>query len=288
MIVKASKCSEDVLQNVANLVYNHENFRNENFPLCSTPMEVGEALAVSDAWFVLAASEILAVFRLEMDDRTARVSRMCIFDRGNIEAVVAGLRRDLHEMRIDSLTLKVKPAEAEPYIACGFARGHTFQRFSRAPAESNMMPILPLTNATQRDLPALSRLMYEAYAKTDRGVSNVQSAEAQLRRLMSSTTGQYLSDASFATGAASNLVSACLLTMDSPGEAKIEQLFTHPLYRARGLATTEIAASMNYLAASGVKSLIGWNREGDEVVRRLLTKMGFRQDRTVVEVKAGV
>jgi predicted GNAT family acetyltransferase len=104
---------------------------------------------------------------------------------------------------------------------------------------------------------------------------------------MSGARGTYLPDASYASGAPPNLVSACLLTADLPGEAKIDQLFTHPLYRARGLATLEIAAAMNRLTVSGVSSLNVWNREGNDVIKRLLGKMGFRQQRTVVEMSAG-
>jgi predicted GNAT family acetyltransferase len=149
-----------------------------------------------------------------------------------------------------------------------------------------MMPLLPLTNATQKDLTILSQLMYTSYVKMDGGFPDTQSAETMLRAIMSGVNGQYLQDASFASGASPNLVSACLLTLDTPDEAKIQQLFTHPLYRARGLATTEIAAAMNRLSGSGIRSLTAWSREDNGVVTRLLTKLGFGQERTAVEMLA--
>ena len=288
MLVKASKSSADVLQNAAILVYKRENLRNECFPFCSDPTEIGKALAASDSWFVLADKGPIAVMRLETSDRTTTVAQLCRNDEASLESIVTGLRRGLHEMKIGNFVLRVAPAQADQYAALGFTRGHTYHRFSRIPAQSNMMPILPLVNVTQRELPLLSELMHAAYARTSNAPSDVQSAEGLLRAIMSGAKGEYLPNASFASGAIPNLVSACLLTVESPGEAKIEQLFTHPLYRARGLATTEIAASMNRLESAGVQNLTSWSQEGNDVVRRLLTKMGFQQDRTVVEMAAAI
>ena len=288
MLTKASKCPTNIMQDVANFVCKRENFLKENLPLCGTLTEVIKALAASDLWFVLADGQPTAVFKLETHGRTAMVSQICMNSGDSLETVISGLRGELREMRINELTLRVAPNEVEQCSASGFERGPAYVRFSRVPTESNMMPILPLTNITQKELPILSELMYTAYAKTDCGFSDIQSAEALLRTIMSGGRGQYLSNASFASGTRPNLVSACLLTVDSPGEAKIEQLFTHPLYRARGFATTEIAAAMNRLATSSVNSLTAWNREGNDVVRRLLIKMGFRQDPTVIEMTGGI
>lgn len=278
------------MQNVSNFVYERENFRKASLPHCNSPREVNDALAASDSWFVLAEGQrmaklaIIAVFKLETFGRTATVSEICVNSDNSFDAAISGLRSELREMRISKLALRVAPAEVERYAASGFEQGDPYLRFSRAPAKSNMMPILPLMNATQNELPILSQLMYAAYAKTDNSFSDIHSAEALLRAIISGARGRYLSNASFASGALPNLVSACLLTVDLPGEAEIAQLFTHSLYRARGLATTEITAAMNQLAASGMGSLSAWNREGNDAVRRLLTKMGFRQDRAVVEM----
>jgi len=288
MLVKASKGSANVLQDAANLVFKRENVRNECFPLCSNPTEVGKALAASDSWFVLTDNGPIAVMKLETSDRTARVAQLCMNGEVSSEEVFTSLRRGLREIKISNFVLRVAPAEADQYAALGFTRGHTYLRFSRIPAQNNMMPILPLVNVTPRELPFLSELMYAAYAKTSDVFSNAQVAEGMLRAIMSGAKGEYLPNAPFASGTIPNLVSACLLTVESPGEVKIEQLFTHPLYRARGLATTEIASSMNRLASAGVQNLISWSKEGNDVIRRLLIKMGFQQDRTVVEMAAAV
>ncbi len=283
MLVRASKCSADVRQDTAIFAFGNEKFRNETLPLCKNPIEAGEALASSDSWFVLLNGQPIAVFKLHLYGSTARISQMCT-KKDSPAIVAATLRRELRDMKITNISLRVAADEVEGYAVNGFARGETYLRFSRIPSESNMMPILPLTNPTQKELPILSQLMHASYAKTEHGFSDARFAEELLRAIMSGARGQYLSNASFASGVRPNIVSACLLTLDSSGEATIEQVFTHPLYRARGLATAEIAASMNRLAASGVSSLIAWNRERNDVVRRLLTKMEFRQDRTVTEM----
>ena len=43
------------------------------------------------------------------------------------------------------------------------------------------------------------------------------------------------------------IVSACLIMSDYTGAA-VSELFTHSLYRARGLATTEVTACANSFA----------------------------------------
>jgi len=292
MLVKASKCPADIMQNVSNFIYMREDFRKENLPRCSTPAEIGRELTASDSWFVFADRQptaklvIIAVFKLERAGQTAKLSQLCVNNDDSFDSVISGLRREFGELRISNLCLRVRPADVARYAAKGFERGDTYDRFSRTPAESNMIPILPLTSVALKDLSVLAKLMYAAYAKTKYGFPDMQSAEEILRATMSGDKGEYLSNASFASGGPPNLVSACLITADAPGDAKIEQLFTHPLYRARGLATTEIAAGMNCLTASGVKSLSAWDRQSNDVVRRLLTKMGFRQDQTAVEMFA--
>lgn len=286
MITKASKCPTDVLERVSNFVYKNGDFAKENFSLCSTPIEVTRALASSDSWYILATNRPTALFKLQISEPMANISQICVNSDDSLEAAVSSLRQDLRNMRITDITVRVAPNDMESLNASGFEKRVSYVKFARVPAETKMMPILPLVNATQKELPLLSRLMYDAYAKTDHVFSDIQSAEKSLRSIMSGVQGRYLLDASFASGAFQNLVSACLLTVDSPGEAKITQLFTHPLYRARGLATTEIAAAMNRLVASGIGNLIVWNRESDDVLRRLLIKMDFKEDRRVVEMGA--
>jgi hypothetical protein len=286
MITKASKCPTDMLERVSNFVYENREFAKENFSLCSSPIEVNTALASSDSWYVLVTKRPIALLKLQISEQTANISQVCVNSDDSLEAMLSSLRQEFRNMRIAIITVRVPPNNMESLNASGFERRLSYVKLSRVPAETKMMPILPLVNATQKMLPMLSRLMYDAYAKTDHVFSDIESAEKSLRSIMSGFYGTYLSDASFASGASQNLVSACLLTMDSPGEAKIAQLFTHPLYRARGLATTEIAVAMNRLVASRIGNLTAWMRESDDVVRRLLAKMDFKEGRRVVEMVA--
>jgi GNAT superfamily N-acetyltransferase len=288
MITKASECPTDRLQYIANFVCENGNFFKENFPLCSNALEVTNALASSDSWYILVAKRPISLFKLEISEARSSISRICVNGEDSLEAFVSNLRHDLHNMRITDVIVSVAPNDVELLETLGFTARDSYVRFSRVPTEIKMMPILPLMNATQKVFPNLSRLMYEAYDKTEHGFSDLQSAEKSLRAITSGAQGQYLSDASFASGVLPNLVSGCLVVSDSPGEARITQVFTHPLYRARGLATTEIAAAMNRLVVSGTEKLIAWNRVRNDLVRRLLTKMEFKEDRRVVEMAAKI
>ena len=287
MLTRASKCPTKILQEAAKFVLDHENFLKMNLPLCIDPMEVSKALAASDSWFVLANVQPSAVFKLEISGRIAVVSQI-LASNDMLPTIAAELRKEIRSLKASSLTLRVPPGEVELWAGNGFQRGLTYVKFSRAPERNNVMPLLPLTNASRKELPILSQLMYAPYSKTDESFPDVHTAEALLRATMSGVRGTYLRDASFVSGAPPNLVSACLLTVDSPGEAKIDRLFTHPLYRARGLATAEIAAAMNQLSQAGVKRLSAWNRESNEVAKRLLAKMEFTQQSTAVEMSGSL
>jgi GNAT superfamily N-acetyltransferase len=286
MIRNSSKCPTDVLERVSNLVFKNRDFARENFSLCGNPFEINRVLASSDSWYVLVDNRPTALFRLEISHPIARISQICVNSDESLERVMSSMRRDLRNMRINSVTVRVPPDDMESLNASGFEKQDSYVRFSRVPAVTEMMTILPLVNVTRKELPLLARLMYDAYAKTNHSFSDIQSAQKSLQFIMSGSRGEYLSDASYASGAFQNLVSACLLTAGLPGQAEIAQLFTHPLYRARGLATVEIAVALNRLYESGIRRLIVWNREGDEVVRRLPTKLGFGEDRKVVEMAA--
>jgi hypothetical protein len=288
MLTKASKCSDNIIKGAANLIYEDKEFLTENFAFCNNPTEVSKALTASDSWFVFGSNQPSAVFELQTLDSAAVISRIFVDPSQTSDRLTAGFLGELREMKITKVTIRARPSDAERFSSGGFDRGLTYHRFSRSPEETDMMPILPLIKATRKELPTLSRLMYDSYAKTDQSFSDVQSAERSLRAVMSGSRGRYASDASFASGALPNLVSACILILESAKEARVEQLFTHPLYRARGLATTEIGAAMNSLVAAGVKSLNIWNRDGNDVVRRLLLKMGFKKDRTIIEMTSRV
>jgi hypothetical protein len=87
--------------------------------------------------------------------------------------------------------------------------------------------------------------MYEAYSASHR-YADVSASEKTLRTLMLNND-EFLSDCSFISKAGDKIVSACLLTGDSV-RAEVTELFTHPLHRARVLATTEVIVATNQLA----------------------------------------
>ena len=104
-----------------------------------------------------------------------------------------------------------------------------------------------------------------------------EAAEKNLRSLISDTNTDAIRENSFMSKAGDKIVSACLIKGEYSG-ATVAELFTHPLYRARGLATTELTACMNSLALSKVPLLRASVDEGNDVLIRLLFKMGFAED----------
>ena len=289
MITRVGKCSPDVLRSVANFVYQDGEFTKQEFPHSTNAEEVGMALAsLGNSWQVLTSERPIALFKAEISEPNTNVSRLCYDHSAPFESVIANLREDLRRIRITDVHVNVSPDQADAFQSKGFEKGAVLVRLSRAPIETKMMPILPLMNPTEKQIPILSNLMYEAYAKMKGAYSDAQSTQNVIRSIVSG--GDYLSNASFASGAFPNLVSACLVTRVSLAEANVSQLFTHPLYRARGLATTEIASAMNSLVkeGKGVTRLTVWSPEANDVMKRLLDKMGFAQDRRLVEMTSRI
>jgi len=270
---------------VASFVYQDREFTKQEFPHTTNTQEVGMALAsLGNSWQVLTSERPIALFKGEILAPTANLSQLCYDHSASFETVMAKLREDLRRMGVTNFQLSVFPDEADSFLSKGFEKREVLVRLSRSPTETKMMPILPLMNPTQKEIPTLSNLMHEAYAKTRGAYSDAEAAQSVIRSIVSGV--DYLPNASFASGAFPNLVSACLVTSVSPSEATVSQLFTHPLYRARGLATTEIASAMNILVkeSKGLARLTVWSPETNEVMKRLLIKMGFAQDRRLVEM----
>jgi hypothetical protein len=288
MIAKTSKCSKEILQHVAGFIYGDKEFQIRNFAGCTSETEIARILAVSNVWYVQANDRPTALFKLGTFGSNATISEICFNGENTVGTICSTMREDLRKTGIGEIAIRVPQEDEGALGPIGFKRRDSYVRFSRVPSEIRMMPILPLMNITQKEIQVLSQLLFDAYSKSAYGLPDVQSAEKQLRSVMSGGEGKYLSNASFASGAYPNLVSACLITEQSPGEATITQMFTHPLYRARGLATTEITSGMNRLLGSGFRHLAAWNSESNTVVTRLLTKMEFKEDRRVAEYVSSI
>jgi len=286
MITRVGKCPPDVLQSVARFVYQDREFMDQAFP-DSTSTEVSRTISsLGNSWYVLTSERPIALFKAEFSGATASVFALSYDGRTLFESLIGNLCEDLRRMRLTSLHVNVPIDKTDLFLSRGFEKVEVLVRLSRAPIETKMMPILPLMNPTEREIPTLSKLMYDSYAKAKSAYSDAQSTESVIRNIMSGDSGDYISGASFASGAFPNLVSACLLTRVYPTEANVSQVFTHPLYRARGLATTEIASAMNRLVKEekAVTRLTVWSPETNDVMKRLLDKMGFTEDRKLVEM----
>jgi hypothetical protein len=283
MITKASKCPPEVIQRVADFIYNNKEFCQENFPLCNSATDLTKTLSSSQSWEVLTTKRDIVIFKLETSELSGKISQIC--NESDPESLAAALKEGLSEIKTPHVIVRATPNQAKPLESAGFSPRKSYVKFSRVPSRVDMMPMLPLMNPTSKQIAMLAQLMYESYAKTDSAFQDTQLAANALRDIISGKQGQYRSDASFASGALSNLVSTCLITTAASGGAEIAQLFTHPLYRARGLATTEITMAMNQLARSNVTSLAIWTRASDDLLRRLLTKLDFGAGERAVEME---
>jgi predicted GNAT family acetyltransferase len=177
---------------------------------------------------------------------------------------------------------------AEPLSRSGFEKRNTLLRFGGSVVQTNIMPILPLSNPTEHDIPALAKLMQESYARKKEKLVADPSIERKLHDIMTGIKAAFLPESSFISKATDKIVSACLITSTGTRTANIEELFTHPLYRARGLATTEIAMGMNRLQRKQITALSVWLEETDEVARRLFEKLGFKKDLRIVQMSMRV
>ncbi len=290
MINRATKASSSVLSRIADIVLGDVTYLNENFSQSVHKEKLLSELKQSEEpWNILSIDEPAALFRLYLVNTVAAVDKFLPSPVFPLEAIVSGLKQSFARMKVESLVLQAPERMIETLSNNGFQKLRILVRLSGPVVETNRMPILPLNNPDEKDIPALAKLMVESYAKSlAKNPLNIASSENDLRRIMTGARGPYVEEASLMSGTTQNLVSACLVTLSSQREAEITQLFTHPLYRARGLATTEIASSMNKLAKRDVQTLIVWIDEANEVARRLFGKLGLREDRKLVEMRTGI
>jgi GNAT superfamily N-acetyltransferase len=286
MITRTAKASSELLAQTADLIVENGAYLKETFPQCSNKAEVTSELKKShEQWNVLFTDRPAAVFTLHVSDMDAVVDKFLPASSLSFDTLVPSLQHDLKGMKVGSLTLHVLQEMSEPLMKNGFEKRRTLVKLVGSVIETKLMPILPLNSPTERDIPLLAKLMYESYEKSSEAkLPSVASAEKLLRDIMRDSQGPYAAEASLISATLLNTVSACFITLSSPREAHVAQLFTHPLYRARGLATTELATGMNKLAKRGVQTLTVWLGESNEIAGRLFGKLGFKQERKLVEM----
>lgn len=286
MIIRISKASPDVLDKTAGLIGENETYMKEAFPECSNKAELlSELRKNSGQWNILYTDVAAALFTLQLFDANAVIDEFYPVPSVSSDALIPSLVADLKKSKIQSLTLRVLEQVTEGLQKNGFERRRTIIKLAAPVIETKLMPILPLAIPTERDIPVLAKLMHESYQKSAQpAVASVSAAEGRLRGVMHGSRGAYAGEASLMTGAIQNIVSACFVTLSSPRQAHVAELFTHPLYRARGLATIELATAMNRLLKQGVQTLAVQVSENDEIAGRLFAKLGFKQQGKLAEL----
>jgi hypothetical protein len=256
------------------------------FPECNTREDLAAALRGSDdRWSVLVAERTNALFSLHTSGTNATVDQFVPEATERTGSIIMALISDLKRMKVETITIAVPEELVRQLLKIGFARQDTIVRLSGPVVETNLMPILPLSNASERDIPGLARLMHESYVKEKKtAIQSATVAEKTLRGITVGQYGRFMSDCSFLSGTVGNPVSACFITCESPHSASVIQLFTHPLYRARGLATSEITNGMNRLLKLGFLTLSVWLPQDSEVAKRLFTKLGFGEDGKLIQM----
>jgi len=284
MISRIEKASSEVLDEIADLVLANEHYRKESFSAYPDKRSILTALRhLSQEWTVLQTEQTLALFSLSEIQGHASVDHLCLKTPESITDFASELSNELQKAGMTDISLTTEGSLIEKLATQGFTTKSSIISFSRKVSETQFMPILPLTNPNGRDLSSLANLMYDAYAKSM--LQKYASSEDAARRLREITSSRgYLVDCSFVSGAGGNYVSACFARSTSDTEANISELFTHPLYRARGLATSEVMMTMNRLSKRNYSSLNVWVDESNEVACRLFSKLKFEQTNKKVTV----
>jgi GNAT superfamily N-acetyltransferase len=290
MITRTSKASSDILGQTAEFIVENGAYMKEAFPQCSNKEElVAELRKTHEQWNILRTDRPVAIFTLQSSQVDAVVDKFYATPSISIESLVPELRVDLKKAKIQSLTLRVPEEMVDTLEKNGFEKRRFIVKFVGPVIETKLMPILPLVSPTERDVSALAKLMHESYEKGgEERLPAVFSAERKLLDIMGGVHGAYAAEASLISGTTLNVVSACFVTLSSPRDALVVELFTHPLYRARGLATSEVATAMNRLLKRGVQTLAVRFSENNEIAGRLFAKLGFRQENKLAEMVTAI
>ncbi len=183
----------------------------------------------------------------------------------------------------------VPPDQTDSFLSKGFEKGAVLVRLSRAPIETKMMPILPLMNPTKKEIPTIIELDVRGITKTKGAYADAQATENVIRNIMSGNWGLHFRclfrEWRFPEPC------ECMSSYQSISRRSqcLASVYASTLQSA-GLATTEIASAMNRLVkeGKGVTRLTVWSPETNEVMKRLLEKMGFIEDREQCEMTAKI
>ena len=277
MITRVEKASSELLDRIATLILTNDDYRVEAFSRSADKATLIAALRrLGPEWTILTQDQTLALFTLTETQGYGAIDHLCLSTPEAITDIASELTSELQKTPITTISITTHYTLEERLMTQGFIANTTLTNFSSRISETQFMPILPLINPGSKDIPILAKLMHEAYAKNKiPKYPNADAATTRLRQIIQD--GQFLPDCSFVSGLGGNYVSACFITAASPGTATISELFTHPLYRARGLATAEIATAKNRLTKRNYSTLNIWIDETNDIACRLFTKLGFEK-----------
>jgi len=273
VIKRISQLTREEIVQSATLVVSNRAFCQHFFPGCETNEQVSDILSTAcREWRVIVRDVgLIALFSLATSRTLNKCDRVCI-KPSSVDAVAS----EMSNLSPETLTIILAPPELEKTLSnFGFEQSGLEVKLSKKPQESRTMQLLPLSNPVEKDIPELSRLMSVAYACSNK-YPDATVAEMTLRGIISEKQA-FLQSSSFISRAGDKIVSACLAT-EEYGGAVVSELFTDPLYRARGLATTELMMCMNMLARTRIPLLRVAVEEKNEVTIRLLLKLGFAED----------
>jgi hypothetical protein len=214
VIIKLSKASSSILDQVADFVLKSRAYLSETFPQCRNKDEVANALRNSgEQWTVLVTDRPLALFSIAQADTHALIEHLCPENMNALDSIFTALQEDLKKRRLDRLIINVPIEQADAFIKTGLEKKSTLLGLSGRVVETKLMPILPVTNPRHEDIPALGKLMYDSYAKSvGVEIPNVAVGENLVRNTIDGLHGTFLQDASFVSNASGKLVSASLIT----------------------------------------------------------------------------
>src|SRR5208282_278726 len=166
MITRVEKASSEILDQIASLVLANESYRRESFPTSADKISLLATFRkLGPQWTILTHEQTLALFALSEIQWHGSIDHLCLRTPDTITSFASELSNELEKTPITDISLTTNVGLAERLVVQGFMIKSTVINFSRQISETQFMPILPLTNPKSKDLPALAKLMHEAYAK---------------------------------------------------------------------------------------------------------------------------
>lgn len=152
-------------------------------------------------------------------------------------------------------------------------------RFAAKPRHTLFNPLLPIRSAKPNDHEKIATLMHEAYNVWFGSVlpskPTLEEAKGFVKDFFASSA---YPEATLVSGPPGKIVSALLVSRPTAdGLPTIADVFTHPLYRARGLATSLITECLNILFRNGQPGLEIVVDSMNEPMIRILRKLDFEE-----------